>query len=65
MAEKLKCFIVFGFIEQTEEEKDQIKLYNSAAVIDRQGTFVKNYRKCHLYYNDKNWAESGDSFVNF
>lgn len=26
---------------------------------------IANYRKSHLYYNDKFWAEEGGNFVNF
>lgn len=37
-------------------------LYNSAAVVDRQGKPILNYRKTHLYYNDKLWCEAGDGF---
>lgn len=37
-------------------------LYNSAAVLDRAGNLICNYRKTHLYYNDKLWAEAGPGF---
>ena len=40
-------------------------MFGAAAVVDRSGALVRNYRKCHLYYNDKKWAEAGDSFATF
>ena len=51
----------FGYIEIDQDEN----LYNSAAVLDRDGKVILNYRKTHLYYNDKLWAKSGDGFKNF
>ena len=38
-------------------------MYNSIAIIDRQGKLYCNYRKTHLYYNDMLWAEEGSGFV--
>lgn len=37
---------------EVEEKDGEIKLYNSAAVVDRTGKPILNYRKTHLYYND-------------
>jgi predicted amidohydrolase len=40
-------------------------LHNSAAVLDRAGKMILNYRKSHLYYNDKLWAKEGKEFSHF
>ena len=37
-------------------------MYNSAAVIGREGQWVMNVRKTHLYFNDKLWCEEGEGF---
>jgi protein N-terminal amidase len=56
--------VAFGYIEQVGEGTST-KLYNSAAVLNRSGEIIVNYRKNHLYYNDRFWAEEGKGFVNF
>ena len=53
--------MAFGYIEK-EEKDGQVKLYNSASVIDRQGKLLLNYRKTFLYFCDKLWCEEGDGF---
>jgi predicted amidohydrolase len=40
-------------------------LYNSAAVINREGKPFFNTRKTHLYFADELWATEGDGFKNF
>lgn len=47
------------------ENEHSLALYNSAAVLDRDGLLVLNYRKTHLYYNDKLWAQEGNGFSTF
>ena len=56
--------MAFGYIEK-EEGEGETRLFNSAAVLDREGKLVCNHRKWHLYYNDKFWAREGSSFVYF
>ena len=34
-------------------------------MLDRSGKLVVNYRKSHLYYNDKLWAKEGREFTYF
>ncbi len=60
----MKSYIGFGYIEKVKKE-ESILLYNSLAVIDRKGKLICNYRKTHLYYNDKMWAQEGPGFVTF
>jgi protein N-terminal amidase len=54
---RLKVYVAFGYIEAVEERANEFTLYNSAAVINREGQMIANYRKKHLYYNDKLWAK--------
>jgi predicted amidohydrolase len=35
------------------------------AIIDRAGKLHCNYRKTHLYFNDKLWAKEGSGFMVF
>jgi len=37
-------------------------LYNSAAICDREGKFIFNTRKTHLYFADELWAQEGEGF---
>jgi protein N-terminal amidase len=60
IATRLKAYVGFGYIEKAEEG-----LYNSAAVVDREGNLVVNYRKTHLYYNDRLWSKEGSGFKHF
>jgi protein N-terminal amidase len=57
LAVRLKAYVAFGYIEAVEYQPNEYSLYNSAAVIDRDGDMIANYRKKHLYYNDKLWAK--------
>jgi len=57
IAVRLKAYVAFGYIEAVEYKANEYTLYNSAAVIDREGNMIANYRKKHLYYNDKLWAK--------
>lgn len=58
IAVKTKAYVAFGYIEKDEVE-NKVILYNSAAVINREGKTICNYRKNHLYTNDKQWAAEG------
>jgi protein N-terminal amidase len=58
LAARIKAYVAFGYIEKVQTETET-SLYNSAAVIDRSGNLICNYRKSHLYYNDKLWAKAG------
>ncbi|MCI7304616.1 MAG: carbon-nitrogen hydrolase family protein [Clostridiales Family XIII bacterium] len=51
-------FLVFGFIEK---DPDTDKVYNSAALIDRSGKVLGQYRKMHLVEEEKPGVESGNS----
>jgi predicted amidohydrolase len=41
-------------------EHDGDRLFNSALVIDHNGTLAANYRKCLLYESDTAWAREGN-----
>ena len=41
----------------------EIEYYNSLYVVDREGKFLLNYRKHHLYETDHNWAKEGEKFM--
>lgn len=60
IAIRLKSYVAFGYIE-----KDGDNLYNSASVLDRNGNLIVNYRKTHLYFNDKLWSQEGSGFTTF
>ncbi|SFE54858.1 carbon-nitrogen hydrolase family protein [Alteribacillus iranensis] len=49
--------VVVGF-----PEKEGEKLYNSAAVIDRDGSLLCTYRKTHLYHTEHDFFTPGDRF---
>jgi protein N-terminal amidase len=55
IAVSLNSYVAFGYIERVSE-KGEVLLYNAAAIIDRTGKLILNYRKSHLYYNDTLWA---------
>lgn len=61
VAVKLNTYVVFGFIEKepihSKNGSVDWKLFNSAAVINRKGEIILVYRKTHLYYNDRLWAQ--------
>lgn len=60
LAREYKTSIVYGFIE-----KDGHRLYNSAALVNKDGTLVGVYRKTHLSVSDKRWATPGDKLQVF
>lgn len=62
---KTKAYVAFGYMEKEVTSEGSFKLYNSAAVIDRNGVLLLNHRKWHLYFNDKFWAQEGNSFPSF
>lgn len=43
-------------------KEGEVELYNSAAVVDREGTPIFNTRKAHLYYAEELWGKEGDGF---
>lgn len=51
LSKAYNCTTVIGYPEEDEE-----KIYNSAIVIDDQGTLVHNYRKTHLYDTDEGFG---------
>lgn len=57
LAKRLNCYIICGYAEIEGE-----KYYNSAYVINRDGSLLLNYRKHHLYEVDHRWALEGDGF---
>lgn len=57
IARQYGCWIVCGFAELGEDNR----LYNSALVINGQGTLVACYRKVLLYELDETWATAGDT----
>lgn len=61
LALRLKAYVLFGYVESIEQH-GKILLYNSAAMSDREGNFIFNTRKTHLYYADELWAEEGNGF---
>jgi predicted amidohydrolase len=55
LADKRNLFLVFGLAEREEK-----RLYNSAAVVG-PGGFVGRYRKTHLFDEEQDFFEPGDS----
>lgn len=53
-AKKYNMYIVFGM-----PEKENNKVYNSAAIIYPDGK-VDSYRKIHLPFDEKEWADKGN-----
>ena len=47
LAKEKKVFLAFGFVEKAEKDGKQV-LYNSVALIDRDGVPLGQYRKSHL-----------------
>jgi len=60
-AKLLNCYVICGYPELEIVETTR-KLYNSAYVIDRDGSILLNYRKHHLYEVDHRWALEGEAF---
>ena len=61
-AKLLNCYVMCGYPEVEIDENNTRKLYNSAYVINRDGTLLLNYRKHHLYETDHRWAAEGEAF---
>lgn len=64
IAASINSYAAFGYIEKSQEGGETV-LYNSAAIIDRSGKMILNYRKSHLYFNDQLWAKEGKEFLHF
>lgn len=62
LAKKLNCYVICGYAEIEAKENQEKKFYNSAYVIERDGTLLLNYRKHHLYEVDHRWAAEGSEF---
>ncbi|MBX2796603.1 MAG: carbon-nitrogen hydrolase family protein [Myxococcales bacterium] len=56
VARRARCFVVCGFPEAAGAQ-----LFNSALVIDPDGSLAFVYRKTLLYDEDLHWATPGDS----
>lgn len=60
VAKTLKCYVVWGFVEATDEDR----LYNSVSIAGPDGDLILNVRKTDLWGNDFLWADSSDDFPN-
>ncbi|MGD6843127.1 nitrilase-related carbon-nitrogen hydrolase [Bacillus infantis] len=60
LAEEFKTSIIYGFVE-----KEDGKLYNSAALVTEDGEMAGKYQKTHISKNDKKWAEAGNDLPVF
>ena len=58
LAKAKDMFLVFGLAEKAND-----KIYNSAAVVGPEG-FIGNYRKSHLFFEEKLFFEPGDTGFN-
>jgi predicted amidohydrolase len=63
LAKKYHVNIVYGFPEEDPVIKGV--LYNSAGVIDSNGTAVGTYRKVHLFAGEKNYFRPGSEYPVF
>ena len=63
LAKQFKVNIIFGFPEE-DQNIDGI-LYNSVAVIDRDGLFKGIYRKVHLFAGEKHFFRPGSFYPVF
>jgi protein N-terminal amidase len=61
LACRLRAYVLFGYAEKVEEG-DKTRFYNSAAICNREGEFIFNTRKTHLYYADEYWSQEGNGF---
>ncbi|KAM3507625.1 hypothetical protein MY11210_007075 [Beauveria gryllotalpidicola] len=62
VALKYDCAVVAGYPEKIDPVHSwpaDPEYYNSAIIIDGDGSVVGNYRKSHLYYTDETWALEG------
>ena len=60
IAKENNFYIVFGFLE-----KEDSKLFNTAALIGPMGEVEGKYRKTHLNKSDRRWADPGDQIKVF
>jgi protein N-terminal amidase len=63
IAKFLNAYVMCGYPEVFIDEKGDKKYYNALYIVDRDGKLLENYRKHHLYKDDKLWAEPGDRFL--
>ncbi|HJV46932.1 MAG TPA: carbon-nitrogen hydrolase family protein [Bacillota bacterium] len=59
-AKQLEIGVIVGF-----PERDGERIYNSAAVINRQGEMLGTYRKTHLFDHEKKWFSPGEQIPIF
>ncbi|OAA41915.1 amidase [Beauveria brongniartii RCEF 3172] len=62
VALKYDCAVIAGYPEKIDPVHSwpaDPEYYNSAIIIDGDGSVVGNYRKSHLYYTDETWALEG------
>ena len=63
-AEELKIAVLYGYPELDRSSGREV-LYNSAQLIDKDGSSLANYRKTHLWIDEEGYEEIfsyGDSF---
>lgn len=60
LSKRFNCTTVIGY-----PERDEGTTFNSAMVVDEEGTMVYNYRKTHLYETDETWGCSENPSKDF
>jgi len=60
IARSVGVALCFGFAERAPDG-----LYNSMALVERDGSLRAVYRKVHLWVTEREWAREGDSLVSF
>lgn len=65
LAREVDVALVYGFVE-SDSQGEQTRFYNSAALIERDGTPLGRYRKTHLVEGmETDFFEAGDEFPVF
>ena len=59
ISKKLKCYTFIGYPEKVRED---LNLFNSLMITDRNGKLLKSYHKRNLFKDDKKWVSPGDKF---
>ena len=63
LARQYKIYIAYGFAERDPHFKDV--LYNSVAMVDRNGSLMGVYRKVHLFDTEKGYFRAGCEYPVF
>ena len=63
LAKKYNVYIVYGLSERDPDLNDV--LYNSSAIISRDGDLMGHYRKVHPFDTEKTWCRAGCDFPVF